>query len=682
MPSINFARNELLDINGEHFRVINRTEGGLVNLEHVKDGFMTAKPDDELAVLWRRGELTRVPDNGKGTMKEGERAMLLADFGSLRPKVQKAATRRLAYVTAVLEEKPRFYTPQLLNPIIARVAAAIGDLDPPTARRVSDWVKLYARNGNPGQNNARWVAPRYHLRGNRSERFAPEVISLVWDIIDREYLKRQPMTAKDMWYKVIGGVEEMRTEGIDPMYLTPDGKKLLYPSLVTLRRWLKSIDRETVLRCQRGKVEADRKFKPVLKGPQGEGPLFEVEIDHHKLDIIVLDDTRLIPLGRPWLTTAECRYTREIAGIHIGFHAPSAYTAGLCIRHMCMPKDGEYEEFPELHQPWPVYGVPHRVIVDNGVEFDSATFMKGCYGLGIHVDRAPVRSPQYKGKVERLFGTITRDFVQKIPGTTFSNAMARGDYKSEKLAVCTLRDFRLGFLKWYTEVYRKTWHRSIDSSPADKWAEATKTFDVRLANDIVQLDTLLAMTAKRRLTRRGIEYRGLFFNSQHPDFRALITRPDNGNRLVDIRINPDDLSSIVVEDWRDGTTHVVPSIDPQYTTGLNLALHEILQEKVKEQLRAHQRVTIPQLVQARREFEILIKNLKRQKKLALKFWKAASNDVADKGQQRFDFYREPGEYAQVPAVVPPAANTPAAPPKPENDDAPVDAVKAFGLKIS
>jgi putative transposase len=681
MTTINFARNELLDINGEHFRIMNRTEGGLLNLEHVKDGFMTAKSDDELAKLWRRGELIRVPDNGKGTMKESERSMLLADFSALPQRVQAAATRRLAYVTGVREENPRFCTPAYYNPIIARVAEAIGDPNPPTARRVADWVKLHARNGNPGQNNARWVAPRYHLRGNRSERFAPEVVSLVWDIIDREYLKRQPMTAKDMWLKIVGDVGEMRVEGIDPVYRTPDGKKLLYPSLVTLRRWLNSIDRETVLRCQRGKVEADRKYKPVLKGPQGEGPLHEVEIDHHKLDIIILDDTRLVPLGRPWLTVGLCRYTREIVGHNIGFQAPSAYTAGLCIRHMCMPKDGDTEEFPELRESSPVFGVPHAVIVDNGVEFDSASFMKACYGLGINVVRAPVRSPQYKGKVERIFGTITRDFVQKIPGTTFSNAMARGDYKSEELAVCTLRDFRLAFHKWITEVYRKSPHRALGMSPAEKWAEATRSYDVRMAADISQLDVLLTMTAKRRLTRRGIEFRGLIYNSQHPEFRALITRPDNGTRQVDLRVNPDDLSSIVLEDWRDGSTHIVPSIDPEYTTGLNLALHEILQDKVKEQLQAHQRVTIPQLVQARREFEILIKNLKRQKKLALKFWKAASNDVADKGQQRFTFPRGAEEYVHAPAVVPAGANTQVEPPQPNNDDTPVDAVKVLGLVI-
>ncbi|MCW0234745.1 MAG: Mu transposase C-terminal domain-containing protein [Ferrovibrio sp.] len=679
MTSINFSRNELLEIEGEQFKVFSRTPLGALNLEHVTGGFMVTKTDEELAKLWREGDLIRVPDNKEGTMSDKERQVLMADFSSLPDKTKAAAERRMHYVRAVMLANPLFHTSEALDPIIFRVAAEIGDTVVPTARRVSEWVKLYGRNGTPDQSNIRWLAPRYHLRGNSQSRFCREVVDLTWDIIDREFLRRKPESAKEVHSMIETAVEKMRVDDIHPIYRTKDGKALLYPSLVTLRRWLKSIDKEVVTRTQRGPVEAKRLHEPVLRGPQGDRPLGEVEIDHHLLDIILIDDERNMVLGRPWLTLGLDRYTREISGYHIGFHAPSAYTVGLCIKHICTPKDGEGDENGEAKAPWPVFGVPDTIIVDNGAEFDSAQFNGGCYALGIDVVRAPVRTPQYKGKVERLFGTVAMDVVQKIPGYVHANVIKRGDYKAEEEAVCTLSDFLAAFDLWVRKIYRVREHRGIGMSPAEKWEEATKKYSVRLPSDVSQLNLLLTLTAMRALTRKGIEYRGLVYNSKDPEFRKMINRPDKPAK-VNIRIDIDDMSSIVVEDWRDGTTHVVPSIDPDYTNGLRLEMHEILTNQAKLKRKAHQRVTVRQLQQAREEFRESVREMKRKKKLAKRLLSAMGEEAAKSGNQGMPIVHKTEE---APVELPLSANTAPVPPAAVNDDTDLSVVAAkLGLKTA
>ncbi|MBS4049371.1 MAG: DDE-type integrase/transposase/recombinase [Alphaproteobacteria bacterium] len=678
MTTINFVRNELLEIEGEQFKVFNRTPLGALNLEHVTGGFMVTKTDEELAKLWRDGDLIRVPDNKEGTMSDKERQVLMADFTSLPDKTKAAAERRMHYVRAVMLANPLFHTSEALDPIIFRVAAEIGDTVVPKARRVSEWVKLYGRNGTPDQSNIRWLAPRYHLRGNSKSRFCREVVDLSWDIIDREFLKRKPESAKEIHSMIEEAVGKMRVDGIHPMYLTGDGKALLFPSLITLRRWLKSIDREVVTRTQRGPIEAKRLHEPVLRGPQGDRPLAEVEIDHHLLDIILIDDDRNMVLGRPWLTLALDRYSREIPGYHIGFHAPSAYTVGLCIKHMCTPKD-EVDEDGNPKAPHPVFGVPETIIVDNGPEFDSAQFNGGCYALGIDVVRAPVRTPQYKGKVERLFGTVAMDVVQKIPGYVHSNVFKRGDYKAEEEAVCTLSEFQAAFDLWVRKIYRVRDHRGIGMSPAEKWEEGTKNHPVRLPSDVSQLNLLLTLTAMRALTRKGIEYRGLIYNSKDPEFRKMLNRPDKPAKVT-IRIDIDDMGSIVVEDWRDGTTHVVPSIDPEYAVGLSLEMHEILTNQAKLKRKAHQRVTVRQLQQAREEFRASVQDMKRRKKLAKRLFSAIGEEVAKSGNPGLPIAPKAVE---VPVELPQAANQAPVPPTAGNDDIDFASIAAArGLKAA
>ena len=86
---------------------------------------------------------------------------------------------------------------------------------------------------------------------------------------------------------------------------------------------------------------------------------------------------------------------------------------------------------------WPVAGKPRRLGVDNGPEFHSQAFERGCAQHGIAIEWRPPGQPHFGGIVERVIGTLM-GLVHGLPGTTFSNVGQRGTYDSDKAACLTL----------------------------------------------------------------------------------------------------------------------------------------------------------------------------------------------------------------------------------------------------
>lgn len=52
------------------------------------------------------------------------------------------------------------------------------------------------------------------------------------------------------------------------------------------------------------------------------------------------------------------------------------------------------------------YGVPRVLVCDNGKQFTCGEFRRICDTIGLEVDYAPKRYPQYKGKKERFYRTV------------------------------------------------------------------------------------------------------------------------------------------------------------------------------------------------------------------------------------------------------------------------------------
>lgn len=195
-------------------------------------------------------------------------------------------------------------------------------------------------------------------------------------------------------------------------------------------------------------------------------PLDQVQIDHTKVDLKVVDADGGVIFRRPWLTLVIDIYTRVILGFYLSIRAPGIHSVSRALLMACLPKD-EVLRSLNIELEWPTYGKPKEAHTDNASEFHSKAYCRGCENQNIrHVNR-PLGRKHWGGHIERVIGTNMSE-VHLLPGTTFSNSKKRGDYKSDEKACLTMDELA----RWLTLniiEYNNTVHRELDESPFQRW---------------------------------------------------------------------------------------------------------------------------------------------------------------------------------------------------------------------
>lgn len=82
-------------------------------------------------------------------------------------------------------------------------------------------------------------------------------------------------------------------------------------------------------------------------------------------------------MGRPWLTLAMDVCSRMVTGFYLTMEASSRPSTSLCLLHSVFDKSAWLRE-REIPEPWPVSGLPDIIHVDNGADFRSRAFKRGC----------------------------------------------------------------------------------------------------------------------------------------------------------------------------------------------------------------------------------------------------------------------------------------------------------------
>jgi putative transposase len=138
-------------------------------------------------------------------------------------------------------------------------------------------------------------------------------------------------------------------------------------------------------------------------------PLEVVQIDHTQVDVVVVDEEKRQSLpGGPWLTLAiDVCFSNghRISSLDV---EPSRLSMGLCMLRATFDKAAWLMD-PDVSEEWPTVGLPEMIGVDNGSDFQSATFRRACEKEGIRVEFRPPGRPHYGGHIERLKGTMMRD---------------------------------------------------------------------------------------------------------------------------------------------------------------------------------------------------------------------------------------------------------------------------------
>ena len=298
-----------------------------------------------------------------------------------------------------------------------------------------------------------------------------------------------------------------------------------------------------VLAKRSGRKAARDRFGPATGSLTAPWPLALVQIDHTPVDVIAVDSITRQPIQRPWLTIAIDVHSRCVAGFHLALEPPSATSVALCTAHAVLPKAG-WLMARGVAGDWPVQGLIERMHLDNAKEFHSEALKRGCEQYGIAVDYRPVRTPHYGGHIERLIGTMMGK-VHLLPGTTFSDVRAKGDWKPEDTAALTLDEIERWLAHAIVGVYHHDLHRGIGTTPVAAWERGilgdgqVSGRGMPTAIDDPRRFMIDFLPMERRLVRRE----GVFLHSIGYWADVLRTWIGEQQRMI-VRYDPRDLSRV------------------------------------------------------------------------------------------------------------------------------------------
>jgi putative transposase len=312
------------------------------------------------------------------------------------------------------------------------------------------WVKLYKDYGTISA-----ILGKPKTGGKGRSRLEPEQDEIIKKYIKSTFLNSSRTSIKKTIRLIIA---ECYDKNIQP------------PHSNTIRSRIKNLSEEEVMKKRIGIKEAGYKFNP-LKGnfPGADHPLSVVQIDHTKVDIILVDEYYRKAYKRPWITVAIDVYSRMVVGFYLSFDTPGALGTGLCIAHSILPKEIWLEKIG-VKAEWPCWGFMNTIHVDNAKEFRGNMLKMACTNYNISLEFRPVATPHFGGHIERLLGTFSKE-IHNLPGTTFSSPELRKNYDSEGRASLTLSEFEKWLTLYITKIYNVKEHSALGMSPLNKYKE-------------------------------------------------------------------------------------------------------------------------------------------------------------------------------------------------------------------
>jgi len=306
------------------------------------------------------------------------------------------------------------------------------------------WIERYNQTGKISS-----LVPSEKSGGKGKSRLSSEIEAIIQASIEEVYLNRQRKSIKKV-------VEEVMMRCKNASIKPP------HPNTIQYR--IRTISEEEKLKQRYGASRAKEVFEPTAgRYSEAAFPYSVIQIDHTKVDIILVDEHHRQPIGRPWITVAIDVFSRMVAGFYVSFDPPGAIGTGMCLAHAILPKEMWLAEH-EVTGDWPCWGVMRTIHADNAKEFRGNMLRKAAEEYGINLEWRPVKEPRWGGHIERLVGTLMNE-THTLPGTTFSNPNQRKDYDSEKMAALTLFEFEKWLTTFIVNVYHNKVHKGIGTSP-------------------------------------------------------------------------------------------------------------------------------------------------------------------------------------------------------------------------
>ena len=482
-------------------------------------------------------------------------------------------------------------------------------LDIPVAKKnkkgiatVYRWLSIFEQY----QTVSSLAAKREYCGGKGKSRLDSSVDTVIGKVIEEMYLNKQEYPLQDIYEEIVYKCQNL---------------ELKAPTKNTIRSRINTIHPKLIAKHRKAIRVNETRGMP-NKFPEVKMPLDVIQIDHTKVDVILVDEETREEIGRPFITVAIDVYSRMIFGFYISLEAPSYFSVGQCLLNAILPKDDFLQNY-EVEGEYPVYGLPKKVHMDNGKDFRSISLHNFCQEFRIEDIYRPVARPEFGGAVERVIGTCMKK-MQVLPGTTRSNIFERGKYNSQLEAAMTIDKLEKWYLDFVINIYHKTEHSSIFMTPEEKFYQGlygvgedkSIPFLPTVPADTLKLRMALLPEIKRSVQKNGITIDYITYFSETlrkwiipTQYKKL--KPNLKNEVI-CRRDPRDISKIYVydEDIKDYIT--VPYADIRKPK-MNLSeLRESIAE-AKRQISGRE-LEPHDIFEARERLKKYVEEAKREKK--------------------------------------------------------------------
>ena len=280
-------------------------------------------------------------------------------------------------------------------------------------------------------------------------------------------------------------------------------------------------------------------------------PLQYVFADHYKLDVLHVDDEFREVLGRLWVTVFIDAFSRAILGLYLAYEDPNIESIQGALRHAIWPKTSL--ERVGINQPWVTFGIPQRLFVDNAWAHHSHSLedlVRALSGGGQYTHMELVFRPPYKarygGLIERLFGNLSGQLRQRLPGAILQPDQRHWHNASQ--AACLLYADLQRVIQQLVVDYMHTPHRDLaGQTPHERWVAGLQLMTPIPPILTPELERCFwrLHPQTRKVTHEGLALFGMHY--WHPSLGNLRSPDRKGqSREFHLRYNPLDISRMAI----------------------------------------------------------------------------------------------------------------------------------------
>lgn len=418
------------------------------------------------------------------------------------------------------------------------------------------WLKLDRANGDVAV-----LLPDFQRRGGGGHpRTHSEAEAVLQEQIEIEREKLIPRTHVEI-HNEISTILKAKTR--------PGLQAIPAPSISTVARRLDHAlgKYEQALKVV-GPREAANQYRETSIRPRPNRSLLEVQIDDVDSGIFLIDERTGLPFGRAYVTSGIDDFDKVPMGMAVGHEYRSTETAVNCILDGLLPKDACRTEYGDLANKWIGYGHPAIHLMDNPQYNHSKRLEELQFQIQSTMAWAKPRTPTEKTSIEHFNDILKKRHFSKLPGWSDGNVKHDSVKRGMASAIMTAAQFKGLLVQWVVGEYLNA-PGTDGLTPKQRREKSLNGHapTLRWTYEQLRLFRMVHVQTKFRESG-GFELLKIRFKS---DSLAQIRRQVGNERAIDIYVDPNDLTNIIVEHPFTKVMIKVPCAEhPDYIAGLSM----------------------------------------------------------------------------------------------------------------